>query len=155
MPHQSRRLAHNILLSNDEKIEWFSKQIQERQRVKPFGDEQELLAFLRTLRRNFKDIYSRDVPGYFIRKMAERCGLKVKVAPKTKLKMNFAFRLMDSNQNYRDNKSEVVRALELEFGEKTLNYIIDDIWTEWHDRNDHPEPKINVDLHGQGALFDD
>lgn len=155
MSNLRARPTHAVLLSHEEKIEWFKKQIEERQRVHPFESEEELLAVLRTLRQNFKSLYQRDVPGYFIRKMAEHCGLKVEVAPKTRMKMNFAFRLMDDNQNFRDNKTDLMRALEVEFGEATLNYIVTDIWQEWHDRNDHPEPKMNIDLHGQDPLFDE
>jgi len=155
MTEPKGRPHHDVLLSHEEKVKWFTDNIKERQRVRPFETEEDLLAFLRVLRRNFKDIYDRDVPGYFIRKIAGECGVHVEVAPKTRLKMNYAFSLMDENQHFRDNKTELAKALESHFGEKTLNYIVDDIWEEWHDRHEHPEPKVNVDLAGQEPLFDD
>lgn len=146
--------SHAVLLSHEEKVKWFTEHIEERSRVEPFKDEEDLVNFLRELRKSFRNIYNRDVPGYFIRKIAEKCGLETNINSKTKLKMNYAFALMDANANYRHNKSDLARALSMEFKEKTLNYIIDDIWEEWHDRNDHPDPKINIDVHGQEPLFD-
>ena len=154
MAKENSKAPHAVLLSHQEKVAWFRKNIEERQRVIGFQDEQELINFLRELRKTFRTIYKRDVPGYFIRKMAEECGLEREIAPKTKIKMNFAFQLMDDNEHYRNNKSDLTKAIEDHFKEKTLNYILDDIWEEWHDRNDHPLPKINVDLHGQEPLFE-
>lgn len=150
---QSRK-KHAVLLSHDEKVKWFKDRIGERSDVVGFDSEQDLLAFLRQLRRNFRDTFQRDVPGYFIRKLAEDCGLERQIAPKTKVKMNYAFHLMDCNEHFRNNKTDLAKALEHHFNEKTLNYILDDIWDEWHDRNDHPMPKLNVDIHGQDSLFE-
>lgn len=150
-----RRPKHDVLLTNEEKVKWFKDRIREREKVNPFDNEADLLRFLRVLRGNFKNVFGRDVPGYFIRKLAEQCGLKTTIAPKTREKMEYAFKLMDENENYRDNKSDLARALELKFGEKTLNYILDDIWMDWHNRDDHPDPVIDIDIHGQQSLFDE
>jgi len=155
MGKTSSKPQHAVLLSHDEKVEWFTRNITERQRVQPFESEEQLLGYLRDLRVSFKKVYQRDVPGYFIRKMAEKCGISVSVAPKTRVKMNYAFGLMDHNANYRCNKSDLVRALRKKFGEETLNYIVDDIFDEWHDRDDHPDAAIDVDICGQQSLFDD
>lgn len=146
---------HIVLLSGDEKRDWFARHITERHRVKPFVDQEELLKFLRNLRKAFVLIYERDVPGYFIRKVAERCGVPVEVHPKTREKMEYAWKLMDDNEHFRFNKKDLGRALAVKFGEETLHYILDDIFDDWHARPNHPSSKINIDIHGQESLFDE
>ena len=127
--------------------------INERQSVKPFEGEDDLRAYIRTVRKQFNEVYSRDVAGYFIRKLAQKCGLPVGISESTLAKMNFAFALMNKSENYRSNKSDLTRALEIEFKEKTLGYIVDDFWDEWHAREGNPKPSEDIDCHGQGSLF--
>ncbi len=149
------RPQHAVLLTQEQKDDWFQKRLQERLSVKPFESPEEVRAYLRTIRKQFNEIYGRDVPGSFIRRLAEKCGLPVDLPERTKIKIAFGFDLMDENQNYRINKTDFIKAMEKQFGEKTLGYIIDDIWDGWHGRDDHPVATQNIDTHGQQALFDE
>ena len=147
-------VRHKVNLTHQEKIDWFLSRIEERSKTKPFEDEEQLIVFLRELRLVFKTAFLRDVPGYFIRKIAEKCGVtKSMISESTKEKMTYAFNLMDTNTNYRENKSDLIRALTKKFDEKTLHYIVDDIWEEWHSQVEHPEPEVNTDFFGQQTLF--
>ena len=128
--------------------------ISERQTVTAFVSESDLRSFIRVIRKQFQEIYSRDVPGYFIRKIAQNCGLSVNLPETTKAKTEYAFDLMDKNEHYRSNKSDLARALEVKFKEHTLGYIVEDIFQEWHGRDTHPAPSENVDIQGQGSLFE-
>jgi hypothetical protein len=146
-------MRHPIKLSDDEKRTWFLKRIEERQQINPLSSEEDLVGFVRLLRRAFKDIYQRDVPGSFIRILLNDLGVAREQSESVRKKREFVFKLLDENQAYRDSKPQCRRAVELHFGEKILGIVFDEIWEEYFS-DQRPKTTKNIDFHGQESLFD-
>jgi len=144
---------HNVYLTNDEKTKWFKARIAERLKVKNIESEQELIDLVRGLRRSFKELYQRDVPGSFIRILLKELGIARKHSEAMQKKREYMFSLMNNNTNFRDNKTQCRKAVEAEFAEKILGIVFDEIWDEWHGQDDLPDAKTDIDIYGQKSLF--
>lgn len=148
-------MSHRVRLSDEQKVDWFNSRIQERQSTSPIENEQQLVEFVRVLRRQFKEIYKRDVPGSFIRRLLTNLGVQREHSEGVLRKRDWMFAEMDRNAALRDNKTQMRKAIEAQFGEKILSMVFDELWDEYHSTDDHPEPAVDVDLHGQSAIFPD
>lgn len=144
---------HIVKLTQEQKIDWFKSRIEERLSVKNIESEQELVDLVRDLRKSFKSLYQRDVPGSFITQLLNDLGVAREHSDGVKKKRMFMFSLMDINSNFRDNKTQCRKAVEAEFSEKILGIVFDSLWEEWHSQGNHPDATSNVDIHGQQPLF--
>jgi len=144
---------HPIKLSDQEKVDWFKRQIEERQRTNPLENELQLVDFVRTCRKMFKEVYKRDVPGSFIRRLLNDLGVAREHSEGVKRKRDYMFNLMDTNQSFRENKTQLRKAVEDHFKECILAMVFDELWEEYHGQAEHPAPDVDVDLYGQEALF--
>lgn len=144
---------HLVKLTDDQKVKWFDSMVRERDRAVGFKNRDEFQEFIKDLRRAFKIIYKRDVPGSFISRLMARYGFGRKHSDKVDLKKEYLTRLWDENAAYRDNKSQSRKSVEDKFGESILSMVFDEIWDEYHAQEDHPVPAKNVDYYGQGSIF--
>lgn len=147
---------HPVKLSDEEKVAWFKKCVDERQRTAPLKTEAEFIEFIRSCRRSFKSLYGRDVSGSFFRVLLKDFGIVREQSEATKAKKAYIHKLLDSNEGFRWSKSQLRKAVDAYFGEKILTIVFDELWDEYFDDiGDRPKPKMNVDLHGQTSLFDE
>ena len=146
-------MTHKVKLSDAEKVQWFERQISDRQRTKPLENELQLVEFVKFCRRTFKELYDRDVPGSFIRRLLVKCGVAREHSEGVRRKRDYMFSLMTDNQAFRDNKTQLRKAVEDHFGECILSMVFDELWDEFHN-GDHADAKIDVDLYGQSPLFE-
>ena len=154
MKRQARTKAdHVVKLTDEEKVKWFQEFIKARTSVQPFESERDLIEFVHFARGTFKHLYGRDVPGSFIRRLLSDLGVAREYGEGVKLKRQFMFDLMDKNKSYRSNKSQLRKAVESHFGEKILGIVFDELWEEYHQKDEHPAPQVDIDLFGQGSLF--
>lgn len=139
-------------LTDKEKRKWFNEQIEIKRNSDPPKSEEELVEFIRFLRKTFKAIYGKDVPGSFIRILLKEQGIAREYGEGVQKKRDYIFKLLDENQAFRDNKKQLRIAVEDYFKEKILGIVFDEIWDEYFN-GDVKKPKKNIDLFGQDALF--
>jgi len=145
--------VHKVKLTDSQKRDWFTQRIKDRMQVSVFESEIQLVDFVRTVRRQFKETFERDVPGSFIRQILSDLGVAREHSDGVKKKRDYMFCLMDNNQNFRENKSQLRKMVEAEFGECILAMVFDELWDEYHNQECLPEPKSNIDIYGQSSLF--
>lgn len=146
---------HPVKLTDEQKVKWFQDFIKSRTVVDQFKSEQELIEFVRFARATFKKIYKRDVPGSFIRRLFNDLGVAREHSDGVKVKRDYMFGLMDRNKSYRENKTQVRKAVIEKFGESILGIVFDELWDEYHSIDDHPTPEVDIDIYGQESLFGD
>jgi len=144
---------HEVLLSEESKINWFIGRIEERRKVKPFDDENELIDCVRSIRNSFRRLFERDVSGTFITKLMNRLGCGRNYSPSTLAKRKFMYSLMDKNKAFRENKTQTRKALQLHFNEDIVDAVFNELWDEYHS-SDQVESVIDIDLYGQKSIFD-
>ena len=146
-------MNHPVKLSEDEKRKWFVEQINQRRQVDAFESLEELEKFLRNLAKAFKLVYGREVSGAFLKNLLEEYGIECFESEAIKKKKEFIFKLLDENQAYRDSKSQLRKAVTKQFGESILSAVFDRILKEYEMKG-KPLPKKNIDIFGQGSLFE-
>ena len=145
---------HPIKLTHQQKVDWFVNCINERLKVKNIESEQDLIDLVKFLRSTFKQLYLRDVPGSFITMVLSKFGINWNHSKKSLDKKRFMFKLMDENESFRFNKTQLRKAVEHQFKEKILGIVFDQFWDEYHLTDEHPEPIVNIDIYGQKSLFE-
>lgn len=142
-------------VTDEEKRQWFLTQIEQRQQSNPLQSEGEVVEFVRLLRRTFREIYGRDVPGSFIRILLNDLGVAREQSESIKRKREYMFGLMDANKAYRESKTQLRKAVMQKYDEKILNIVFDEIWDEYHLDQLRRREELNIDMYGQPGLFNE
>lgn len=145
---------HDRKLTDAEKTAWFKERLDERISVKPFESQDELIDFVHTLADMFRQVYGRGVPGSFKRRLLKNAGVESDYSEKTKEKRDWMYALMDKNKAFRENKTQLRKAVEFHFKERILGIVFDELWDEYH-AVDQPDASFDVDIYGQESLFDE
>jgi len=147
-------MSHPVKMTDDEKVTWFKTQISHVLRLKPIESEESLVLLVRDLRDSFKKLFARDVPGSFIRRLLSDFGVNREHSENVQRKRDWMHAQMDENKALRENKTQMRKAMHSQFKETTLSMVFDELWDDYHSNDDHPEPKIDVDIYGQQSLFE-
>lgn len=146
---------HAVKLTNQEKQDWFVKQVEERQRVNPLRSEEELVEFVQFCRKTFKELYGRGVSGSFFRLVLAELGVVREQSEAYKRKKEFIFKLLDENQAFRDSKVQLRKYVEAHYGERIHGIVFDEILREYREEPEKVKPQKNVDIYGQLPLFEE
>ena len=147
-------MSHQVKLSAEEKRDWFFDQVAARAKVRRFESDEELIEFMQFARRTFKETFGRDVSGTFFRQTLDELGVVRDHSEAYEKKSRWLFAQLDKNQALRDSKLQAKKAVDDHFGGKMHSDVFNEMWDEWHDLAEHPEPSVNIDVYGQGSLFD-
>lgn len=146
-------MSTRIPMSDDQKQDWFKTQIQTALKLRSIDSEEDLVRMVRDLRNAFKKLFDRDVPGSFIRRLMNDLGVHREHSARVQGKRDWMFSQMDANKALRENKTQMRKAVQAEYGEKILGIVFDELWDEYHSKGEHPDPIKDIDIHGQGGIF--
>ena len=108
---QQKKLQHKVLLTNQEKKDWFLQRINERIKTDPFKSQEEAVEFVRLCRDSFRNTFGRDTTGHFIRYILKEIGIDIKacyllhIGPENEAKMHTARDFTSILESYLDSLS--------------------------------------------------